>query len=41
MLKAQLPGLKQDDIYVTATRDSVTISGEYRHESDRELKLWV
>lgn len=36
MLKAQLPGLKQDDIDVTATRDSVTISGEYRHESDRE-----
>jgi HSP20 family protein len=36
MLKAQLPGLNQDDIDVTVSRDSVTISGEYRHEADSE-----
>jgi len=36
MLKAQLPGLNQDDIDVTVNRDSVTISGEYRHEDHSE-----
>ena len=36
MLKAQLPGLKEDDIDVTVNRDSVTISGEYRHEENSE-----
>jgi HSP20 family protein len=33
-LKAQIPGIKQDDLDVTVNRDSVTISGEYRHEND-------
>ncbi|AFZ42490.1 heat shock protein Hsp20 [Halothece sp. PCC 7418] len=36
MLKAQLPGLSEDDIDVTVNRDSVTISGEYRHEDHSE-----
>lgn len=35
-LKAQLPGLNQDDIDVSVTRDSVTISGEYRHENNND-----
>lgn len=34
ILKAQLPGLNHDDIDVSASRDSVTISGEYRYEQD-------
>lgn len=33
-LKAQIPGINQDDLGVTVNRDSVTISGEYRHEDD-------
>jgi HSP20 family protein len=33
-LKAQIPGIKQDDLDVTVNRDSVTISGEYRHENE-------
>lgn len=33
-LKAQIPGINQDDLDVTVNRDSVTISGEYRHEDD-------
>jgi len=31
-LKAQVPGINPDDLDVTVNRDSVTISGEYRHE---------
>jgi len=31
-LKAQVPGIHPDDLDVTVNRDSVTISGEYRHE---------
>jgi len=31
-LKAQVPGMNPDDLDVTVNRDSVTISGEYRHE---------
>lgn len=34
ILKAQLPGLNQDDIDVSVSGDSVTISGEYRHEDN-------
>lgn len=33
-LKAQIPGMNQDDLDVTVNRDSVTISGEYRHEDE-------
>lgn len=36
ILKAQLPGLNQDDIDVSVSGDSVTISGEYRHEEGSE-----
>jgi len=31
-LKAQVPGINPDDLDVTVNCDSVTISGEYRHE---------
>ncbi len=31
-LKAQVPGMNADDLDVTVNRDSVTISGEFRHE---------
>jgi HSP20 family protein len=36
ILKAQLPGLNHDDIDVSATRNSVTISGEYLREQGNE-----
>ena len=32
LLKAQLPGLNADDLDISASRDAVTISGEYRQE---------
>ncbi|MDR9402069.1 MAG: Hsp20/alpha crystallin family protein [Halothece sp. Uz-M2-17] len=36
ILKAQLPGLNEDDIDVTVNRDSVTISGEHHYEDHSE-----
>jgi len=35
-LKAQVPGMNPDDLDVTVNRDSVTISGEYRHENEAQ-----
>lgn len=32
VVKANLPGLKRDDIEVTATEDSISISGEFKRE---------
>ncbi len=32
VLKAQLPGINTDNLDISATRNSVTINGEYRHE---------
>jgi len=34
VLKAQIPGVQADDLDISASRDAVTISGEYRHEQD-------
>ncbi|MFB6276915.1 MAG: Hsp20/alpha crystallin family protein [Halothece sp.] len=34
VLKAQVPGINQDDLDITVNRDSVTISGEFRHADD-------
>lgn len=34
VLKAQLPGINADNLDISATRDSITISGEYRHEEE-------
>lgn len=36
VLKAQVPGINQDDLDVTVNRDSVTISGEFRHAGDEK-----
>jgi HSP20 family protein len=38
LLKAQLPGLKADDLDISASRDSISISGEYRTEEESESK---
>ncbi|MDR9403699.1 MAG: Hsp20/alpha crystallin family protein [Halothece sp. Uz-M2-17] len=38
VLKAQLPGLKPDDLDISASRDAITISGEYRSEEESEEK---
>ena len=35
-LKVQLPGVAADDIDVEATREAITITGEYRHECHDE-----
>lgn len=37
-LKAQLPGLTPDNLDITATRDSVTIAGEYEDKNEGEYK---
>ena len=36
VLKVQVPGLKADDLDISASRDSITISGEYRSEEETE-----
>jgi len=36
VVSAELPGLDQKDIDVTVTRDSVRISGEKKHEEEKE-----
>ena len=33
-LKINLPGLKKDDVEVTATEDSISVSGEFKHEEE-------
>jgi HSP20 family protein len=35
-LKAQVPGINPDDLDVAVNSDSVTISGEYRYEDNRQ-----
>jgi HSP20 family protein len=34
MVKANLPGLKKDDITITATDDSISVSGEFKREEE-------
>ena len=36
VLRADLPGMKRDDVAVDITEDAVTIQGERRHESEEE-----
>ncbi|ERN42958.1 molecular chaperone (small heat shock protein) [Rubidibacter lacunae KORDI 51-2] len=36
VLKVQLPGLDGKDLDITATREAVTIAGEYRRESEEK-----
>ncbi len=43
VLKAELPGLKKEDIDITMTDDSITISGEKSHQEEIKRKdycLW-
>ena len=34
VLKAELPGLKSEDIQITATDDSITMKGEFKQEEE-------
>ena len=34
IVKAELPGLKKEDIEITATEDSVSLSGEFKREEE-------
>lgn len=34
IVKANLPGLKKEDLNVTATEDSITLSGEFKQEEE-------
>lgn len=36
VLKVQLPGIHPDNLDINASRDSITISGEYRHEQENK-----
>jgi HSP20 family protein len=36
VVRADLPGMKRDDVAVEVTEDAVTIQGERRHESEEE-----
>ena len=36
VLRADLPGMKRDDVAVDITEDAVTIQGERRHESEED-----
>ena len=36
IIRAELPGMKREDIKVTVAEDTVTISGERKYESDRK-----
>lgn len=42
LIECELPGLEQKDVEVTTTRDSITISGEFKHRenlSEQDLLL--
>jgi len=34
VIKAEAPGLKKEDIEVTATEDSISLRGEFKHEEE-------
>jgi len=34
IVKAELPGLKKEDIEITATEDSISLKGEFKHEEE-------
>jgi HSP20 family protein len=36
VVRAELPGLRRDDVNVTVTEDMITIEGERRHEQEEE-----
>ena len=36
VLKANLPGLKADDVQITVTADLLTLHGEFKHENEQK-----
>ncbi len=40
LISAELPGLAEKDIDVSLSRDTLTISGEKRQESEKNIKGW-
>lgn len=38
MVKAELPGLKKEDLEVTAMDDSIRLKGEFKHEEEKTEK---
>ena len=39
IIRAELPGMKREDIKVTVAEDTVTISGERKYESEQPIAL--
>ena len=40
VVKAELPGLKADDVQITITADTLTLRGEFKHESEDKDATW-
>jgi HSP20 family protein len=40
VVRAELPGMKKEDIKVTVSEDTVTITGERRHEAEEKGKTF-
>lgn len=40
ILRAEIPGMKKEDIKVTVADDTVTIAGERRHEAEQKNKTF-
>jgi HSP20 family protein len=40
-VKAEVPGMSKDDIDITATEDSITLSGEFKHEQEKKEKGYI
>jgi HSP20 family protein len=40
VIRAELPGMKKEDIKVTVAEDTVTIAGERKHESEQKGKTF-
>jgi HSP20 family protein len=40
VIRAELPGMKREDIKVTVAEDTVTIAGERRHEAEQRDKTF-
>jgi HSP20 family protein len=40
-LRADLPGVSPDDIQISATADTVTITGEIKDDTDKNVETWL
>ena len=40
VVKAELPGLKADDVQITITADTLTLRGEFKQESEDKDATW-